>query len=160
MLNTEDSNVHLVISDQARRNRSGRSGPGPTKNRRPCIIITTTLASCLAATSAGEGLASLRRSALIAFLSTAAVLTCASHAHVKMACSSLCRAAALPTMRFIPTLLSFFPKNLLGKKTRSCQAAYFKYWPWLTYDIHRDVVFCHLCVTSLHFNYCSSTLNS
>jgi len=41
---------------QARRNRSGRSGPGPTKNWRPCIIIiTTTLASCLAATSAVGG---------------------------------------------------------------------------------------------------------
>ena len=41
---------------QARWNRSGWSDPGPTKNRRPCrIIIITTLASCLAATSAGGG---------------------------------------------------------------------------------------------------------
>ena len=62
----------------------------------------------------GEGLASLRRSALIIFLSTAAVLTCASHAHVKMACSSLCRAAALPTLperAFHPNPSFFLTEN-------------------------------------------------
>ena len=50
---------------QGRRNQSGRSGPGPTKNQRPCKntnIFTRQLlcaerhgASCLAATSVGEG---------------------------------------------------------------------------------------------------------
>ena len=50
---------------QGRRNQLGRSGPGPTKNQCPCKNINVCTrqllyagkqgASCLAATSAGEG---------------------------------------------------------------------------------------------------------
>ena len=45
-----------------------------------------------------------------------------------------------------------FPKRTYGKTTpkmRACQAEYFKTWPWLTYDVEKDVLFCHLCVKSL-----------
>ena len=34
-------------------------------------------------------------------------------------------------------------------KLRSCRADYFSTWPWLTYDVEKDVVFCHLCIKSL-----------
>ena len=43
-----------------------------------------------------------------------------------------------------------FPKRDFGKKIvvkRSCQADYFRTWPWLTYNEQRDVVFCHTCST-------------
>ena len=32
---------------------------------------------------------------------------------------------------------------------RSCKAEYFCTWPWLTYDVQKDVVFCHLCIKSV-----------
>ncbi len=45
-----------------------------------------------------------------------------------------------------------FPKCQFGKKVvvkRSCQADYFRTWPWLTYDEQKDAVFCHTCVMAL-----------
>ena len=53
---------------------------------------------------------------------------------------------------FHPDPSFVFPKRPFGKTMRSCQEAYFKSWPWLSYDISRDAVFCHLCVTSLQAN--------
>ena len=151
-----------IIYIQAQRNRSGRSGPGPTKNRRPCIIIiTTTLASCLAATSAGGGASFLEAKCvnrIPVHCSCADVrISCSCKDGVQFSLSCCCSSYDAGTS---VSSQPFFRFSFWEKKTRSCQAAYFKSWPWLTYDIHRDVVFCHLCVTSLHFNYCSSTLNS
>ena len=46
-----------------------------------------------------------------------------------------------------------FPKRSFGKsanvKMRSCKAEYFHTWPLLTYDVEKDVVFCHLCIKSV-----------
>ena len=53
---------------------------------------------------------------------------------------------------FHPDSSFCFPKRRFGKsnvKMRSCKAEYFRTWPWLTYDVEKDVVFCYLCVKSL-----------
>ena len=58
----------------------------------------------------------------------------------------------LPEEPFHPDSSFVFPKRAFGKsnpKMRACQAQYFTTWPWLTYDVEKDVVFCHLCVKSL-----------
>ena len=58
----------------------------------------------------------------------------------------------LPEEPFHPDSSFVFPKGAFGKsnpKTRACQAQYFTTWPWLTYDVEKDVVFCHLCVKSM-----------
>ncbi len=42
-----------------------------------------------------------------------------------------------------------FPKKSFGKKQivwRSCQAPWFKRWPYLHYDAARDCLFCYTCV--------------
>ena len=60
----------------------------------------------------------------------------------------------LPEKAFHPDKSFDFPSREFGKKnvkTRSCQASYFSSWPWLTYDLEKDVIFCHLCVKSLTF---------
>ncbi|KAI6656188.1 hypothetical protein LOD99_1521 [Oopsacas minuta] len=69
--------------------------------------------------------------------------------------------SSLSTQSFLPELSenpihpcsSFsFRKRAFGianQEMRSCQSDYFEIWPWLTYDIEKDVVFCHLCVKSL-----------
>ena len=52
----------------------------------------------------------------------------------------------LPEKAFHPDSSFCFPKRSFGKsanvKMRSCKAEYFRTWPWLTYDIEKDVVFC------------------
>ena len=53
----------------------------------------------------------------------------------------------LPEEPFHPDSSFVFPKRAFGKsnpKMRACQAQYFTTWPWLTYDVEKDVVFCHL----------------
>ena len=57
----------------------------------------------------------------------------------------------LPEKAFHPDKSFDFPSREFGKnvKTRSCQASGFSSWPWLTYDLEKDVVFCLLCVKSL-----------
>ena len=60
----------------------------------------------------------------------------------------------LPEKAFHPDKSLDFPSREFGKKnikTRFCQASYFSFWPWLTYDLEKDVIFCHLCVKSLTF---------
>ena len=72
-----------------------------------------------------------------------------------MAFSSLSAASCFPVLpekAFHPDSSFRFPKRAFGKanpKMRACQAQYFKTWPWLTYDVEKDVVFCHLCMKSL-----------
>ena len=67
-----------------------------------------------------------------------------------MATSACMRSSAdIPEERFHPNSSFNFPKKMFGKKQRSCHSTYFKTWPWLTYDIKKDVVFCHVCVKSL-----------
>ena len=48
-----------------------------------------------------------------------------------------------------PARSFLFLKKTFGKSTRSCHGSYFEKWPWLTYVIAQDVVFCHLCVKTL-----------
>ena len=60
--------------------------------------------------------------------------------------------AEVPDEKFHPDSSFCFPKRSFGKsnvKMRSCKAEYFNNWPWLTYDMEKDVVFCHLCIQSL-----------
>ena len=71
-----------------------------------------------------------------------------------MVCSKLSASSCFPVVPedvFHPDSSFCFPKRVLGKtnpKMRACQAEYFKTWPWLTNDIEKDVVFCHLCVVA------------
>ena len=60
--------------------------------------------------------------------------------------------AEVPEKPFHPESTFTFPKRSFGSskvKLRSCKAEYFSTWPWLTYDVQNDVVFCHLCMKSL-----------
>ena len=69
--------------------------------------------------------------------------------------SSLCAVSSLtdiPEVPFHPDSSFTFPKTTFGNKRRSCQAVYFKSCPWLSYDVQKDAVFCHLCVKSLQAN--------
>ena len=72
-----------------------------------------------------------------------------------MALTLFSASSQLPKLQgkaFHPSKSFDFPSREFGKKnvkTRSCQASYFSSWPWLTYNVENDVVFCHLCVKSL-----------
>ena len=66
--------------------------------------------------------------------------------------SSSSQLPILPERAFHPDKSFKFPSREFGKKnakSRSCLASYFSSWPWLTYDVEKDAVFCHLCVKSL-----------
>ena len=71
-----------------------------------------------------------------------------------MACSKLSASSCFPVLpedAFHPDSLFRFSKRAFKKtnpKMRACQAEYFETWPWLTYDVEKDV-FHHLCVKSL-----------
>lgn len=72
-----------------------------------------------------------------------------------MACSMSSSSLSIPELpekAFHPDSSFCFPKRSFGKsnvKMRSCKAEYFRTWPWLTYDVEKDVVFCHLCIKSV-----------
>ena len=58
--------------------------------------------------------------------------------------SGQCSSSAQPQIQtkiFHPSATFVFPKS----KHRSCQIKWFKQWQWLTYDIKKDAVFCHVC---------------
>ena len=38
-----------------------------------------------------------------------------------------------------------FPKRQFGKAKRSCQASWFKRWPWLHYLEDQDAILCFTC---------------
>ena len=72
-----------------------------------------------------------------------------------MAFSSLSAVSQMPDIPEIPFHAdeSFdFSKKQFGKanaKMRGCTTSYFTTWPWLTYHVEKDVVFCHLCIRAL-----------
>ena len=55
----------------------------------------------------------------------------------------------LPEDAFHPYSSFVFPKKAFGKKLRSCYASYFRNWAWLSYNVAKDVVYCHVCVNLL-----------
>ena len=71
------------------------------------------------------------------------VYACSS-ARSKMAASTELTASTVhhPSMSFS------FPKPSYGSANvqRSCQAGWFRQWPWLHYDGGKDAVFCHVCI--------------
>ena len=57
----------------------------------------------------------------------------------------------LPPVPHDPSDKFSFPKRSLGKNkvvSRSCQASWFKNWPFLHYNEHEDMAYCHTCVTA------------
>lgn len=71
-------------------------------------------------------------------------------------CMYVCGMAAAEVWKFEkpfhPDFSFCFPKRSFGKsnvKVRSCKAEYFRTWPWLTYDVEKDAVFCYLCIKLL-----------
>ena len=71
------------------------------------------------------------------------------HPAAHPAASSMTPFPDLPEEPYHPTRSFLFPKKTFGKSTRSCHRSYFEKWPWLTYVVAQDVVFCHLCVKTL-----------
>ena len=50
---------------------------------------------------------------------------------------------------FHPGRSFVFPKKKFGKRERSCQFQWFVDYPFLHYDVEKDVVLCHTCVTAI-----------
>ena len=50
---------------------------------------------------------------------------------------------------FHPGRSFVFPKKKFGKRERSCQSQWFVDYPFLHYDVEKDVVLCHTCVTAV-----------
>ena len=42
-----------------------------------------------------------------------------------------------------------FPKRFYSGKPRQFHSSWFKSWCWLHYDVTKDAVYCHTCVTGL-----------
>ena len=63
--------------------------------------------------------------------------------------------------KFHPQTTFKFPKRKfgkLGKGERFFRADWCDKYPWLHYDVQKDVAFCHLCMTAEHENkFLSST---
>ena len=53
------------------------------------------------------------------------------------------------TEPFHPGRKFIFPKRRFGARERSCQAQWFIDFPFLHYDVDKDVVFCHTCLTAV-----------
>ena len=54
--------------------------------------------------------------------------------------------------KFHPPANFSFPFHKIQDKNRSAQHVWFKNFPWLTYSIQKDAVFCHVCQTADHKN--------
>ncbi len=50
---------------------------------------------------------------------------------------------------FHPARNFAFPKKTFGARERSCQSQWFVDYPFLHYDVERDVILCHTCLTAV-----------